>query len=211
MILQDIYDPAIKIGLAAVVGGIIGAEREYRNKTAGLKTIVLICIGSTLFTILSYQIGNEPDRIAANIITGIGFLGAGVIFKDEGKVSGITTASTIWMTAALGMCIGIGNYVLTFIMILAVLMVLVAFARIEDYFDTIHKVYTYSILVKANTIQKEELQTLLKNANLKTSEMKLFKKEDKILFNVSASGHPQHHESFIRNIFSREEVLEFSY
>src|SRR3954464_9304347 len=92
------------IFLSIVVGLIVGAEREYKSKSAGLRTLMLVCVGSCTFTILSIKIGTaHPDRLAANIITGIGFLGAGAIFKDENKINGVTTACTIWITASLGM------------------------------------------------------------------------------------------------------------
>src|ERR1700748_177102 len=101
-------DIIIKLVLAIVIGGAIGAEREYRSKSAGFRTLTLICLGATLFTILSQYIGGagNPDRIASNIATGIGFVGAGVIFKGDSahsKVNGITTAAMIWVVAALGM------------------------------------------------------------------------------------------------------------
>ncbi len=105
-----------KLVLAVIVGGAIGAEREYRSKSAGFRTLTLICLGATIFTILSQFIGGagNPDRIASNIVTGIGFVGAGVIFKEtlHSKVNGITTAAMIWVTAALGMGIGAGCLVL---------------------------------------------------------------------------------------------------
>ncbi|MFM8473553.1 MAG: MgtC/SapB family protein, partial [Candidatus Kapaibacterium sp.] len=107
-------EDVVKLMLAVVVGGLIGLEREYSSKAAGFRSIVLICIGSTLFTMLSLQLGGaaNADRIAANIITGIGFIGAGVVFKDGVSITGITTASSIWATAALGMAIGGGHYLL---------------------------------------------------------------------------------------------------
>jgi len=93
------------------IGTAIGLEREYRSKAAGLRTMIMICLGSTIFTQLSISLGgSNPDRIAASIVSGIGFLGAGVIFKDGLSVSGITTATTIWITAALGMAVGVGEY-----------------------------------------------------------------------------------------------------
>ena len=110
--MQDII---LKLFLSVVIGGAIGAEREYRSKSAGFRTMTLICLGATLFTIFSQYIGagGNPDRIASNIVTGIGFVGAGVIFKGDsfGKVNGVTTAAMIWVTAALGMGIG-GGYLL---------------------------------------------------------------------------------------------------
>ncbi|HEX7844380.1 MAG TPA: MgtC/SapB family protein, partial [Chitinophagaceae bacterium] len=83
--------------LAALWGGVVGAEREYRSKSAGFRTMIMISVGSCFFTMMSAFIGagNNPDRIASNIVTGIGFLGAGVIFRGDNRVNGITTAATI--------------------------------------------------------------------------------------------------------------------
>ena len=101
-----------KILVAILCGGILGFEREYQNKSAGFRTIILITLGATIFTIISQRIGGSDDRIAANIITGIGFIGAGVIFKGSLDVKGLTTAAVIWIAAAIGMSIGIGEYLL---------------------------------------------------------------------------------------------------
>src|SRR6187551_1440768 len=99
--------------LVIIVGGLIGAEREYRSKSAGFRTMILICLGSFLFTTFSIHIsGGTNDRIASNIVTGIGFLGAGVIFKSDNRVNGITTAATIWAVAALGMGIALDEFIL---------------------------------------------------------------------------------------------------
>src|SRR5947199_1519622 len=109
-------DPAIPIRLllAAVLGGLIGIEREIRDKPAGLRTNILICVGSALFMSLSAQIaqllGGDPTRIAAQIISGIGFLGAGAVLHSHGFVMGLTTAATIWVVAGVGMAIGSGMY-----------------------------------------------------------------------------------------------------
>lgn len=96
------------------LGVILGLEREMKDKAAGLRTITIISLGSTLFTIMSYKIGlvtgTETTRIASYIVSGIGFLGAGVIFKDEASINGLTTASIIWVAAAIGMSIGFGQY-----------------------------------------------------------------------------------------------------
>ena len=104
-----LLDELTKIGLSLLLGSLLGLEREYQNKPAGFRTIALICVGATLFTILSYRLGNSVsvDRVAANIITGIGFIGAGVIFKNNNTVYGLTTASTIWLAAGLGMAVGV--------------------------------------------------------------------------------------------------------
>ena len=87
----------LKILLAVIAGGLIGIEREFRDKAAGFRTLIFICTGACLFTILSAKLApNDSVRIAANIVTGVGFLGAGVILRDGGKVIGLTTAAMIW-------------------------------------------------------------------------------------------------------------------
>jgi putative Mg2+ transporter-C (MgtC) family protein len=95
---EDVY----KLLLSFLLGAIIGTEREYRSKSAGLRTMILIAVGSTLFTILSIKISSDAGRIAANIVTGIGFIGAGIIFRENNRVVGITTAAIVWVTAAAG-------------------------------------------------------------------------------------------------------------
>ena len=99
----------VKMLLAVALGGVIGFERELHEKAAGVRTIILITLASTLFTLTSIEIaGNaDPGRVAAQIVTGVGFLGGGVILKERGSVVGITTAATIWMAAAIGVAIGI--------------------------------------------------------------------------------------------------------
>ena len=102
----------IALVLISVIGGaIVGVEREKREKPAGLRTLVLVCLGSTVFTMCSYAFTTttaDSGRVAAQIVTGIGFLGAGVILHSGGLVIGATTAATVWMIAAMGMTIGIG-------------------------------------------------------------------------------------------------------
>jgi putative Mg2+ transporter-C (MgtC) family protein len=112
----------VRLGLAAVLGGIIGAERELRDREAGLRTHMLVSIGSCLFTVISAYgfrdvlngnaalVRTDPTRIAAQIVTGIGFLGAGAIIRQGFSVRGLTTAATLWLTAAIGMAAGAGYY-----------------------------------------------------------------------------------------------------
>lgn len=115
--------------LAAAIGGLIGAERELRRKSAGFRTNIIIALGSAVFTISSLTMAPEgdPTRIAAQIVTGIGFLGAGTILRNRDGVHGLTTAATVWVNAALGVAAGGGQYRLAIIagaITLAVLFVL---------------------------------------------------------------------------------------
>ena len=104
----------IRVFLAAVLGAIIGLEREVHHKPAGLRTNILICIGAAVFTIISKEMvaGTEDSltRIASQIVTGVGFLGAGAIIQDRGGVHGLTTAATIWLVSSIGMACGAGMY-----------------------------------------------------------------------------------------------------
>jgi len=100
-----------RIALAAVLGAVIGVQREYRGNPAGIRTLALVCMGSALFADLSRLYGDQ-DRIAAQIVSGVGFLGAGLIFREGYSVKGVTTAATIWATAAVGVAIGIEGYII---------------------------------------------------------------------------------------------------
>lgn len=100
-----------RIALAAALGSVIGLEREYRGYPAGVRTMALVCMGAALFTDTSSLLGGDPGRLASNIVTGIGFLGAGLIVREGGSVRGITTAATIWSTAAVGVAVGAEAYI----------------------------------------------------------------------------------------------------
>ncbi len=122
-------EAGLRLLLAAVLGGIIGFQREKANKPAGLRTHILICLGSALFTVVSVLgfTGNvDPSRIAAGVVTGIGFIGAGVIFRGMrgDKVMGITTAASIWVTAAIGIAAGAGLYIIASVVAMVTVLVL---------------------------------------------------------------------------------------
>ncbi|MBP3942919.1 MgtC/SapB family protein [Sphingobacteriaceae bacterium WQ 2009] len=122
----------IRIVVAILCGSAIGLEREYRNKAAGFRTVVLICFGSAVFTVISVMLpGESDDRIAANIVTGIGFLGAGVIFKGKLSVMGLTTAAVIWATAAVGMMAGMGELQIAGFLTACMVLILAVFHKIE--------------------------------------------------------------------------------
>ncbi len=107
---------ALRLLMAAVLGGAIGFQREKTGKPAGLRTHMLICMGATIFTLVSSYAfhGNvDPSRVAAGVVTGVGFLGAGAIFSrtGDGYITGLTTAATIWVVAGIGVAVGAGLYV----------------------------------------------------------------------------------------------------
>jgi putative Mg2+ transporter-C (MgtC) family protein len=112
-----------RMALAAVLGAAIGLEREYRGYPAGVRTMALVCMGSALFADSTSLFGGDPSRVAAQIVSGIGFLGAGLIFREGFTVKGVTTAATIWTTAAVGVAVGAQVYIVaTFATLFAVIL-----------------------------------------------------------------------------------------
>jgi putative Mg2+ transporter-C (MgtC) family protein len=137
---SDTIQILIQLTLAAALGMLIGSEREYRGKAAGLRTYMLVALGSALFTVLSSQalLGDsslqihDPTRIAAQIVVGIGFLGAGLIIFHRGHVEGLTTAAGLWTTAAIGMAVGFGFYTISIYTTVLVLVVLWALRYLDQ-------------------------------------------------------------------------------
>lgn len=125
------YDDILKAVLSLLAGCILGYEREVKNNSAGLKTIALICLGSTIYAILSQNFGGEGDSfsIAAGIISGIGFLGAGVIYKEGVTIYGLTTAGVIWVSAAIGMAIGFGELYIALIFLISNMVIIYFFGN----------------------------------------------------------------------------------
>ena len=128
-------DAFLRLALAAGLGGAIGLEREFHQKPAGLRTNMLIALGSALFAILSVELGagaGSPDRIAAQVVTGIGFLGAGAILRSGDHIHGLTTAATIWVNAAIGMAAGLGSYTVATVAAAITLVVLALLPIMEN-------------------------------------------------------------------------------
>jgi putative Mg2+ transporter-C (MgtC) family protein len=118
----------LRLLLSAVLGGVIGFERERAKKPAGLRTHTLICLGACLFTVVSiYGFGGDVARVAAGVVTGIGFIGAGAIIRGgrEGIIAGLTTAATIWSVAGIGLAAGAGLYLVAVVATLLILLVLI--------------------------------------------------------------------------------------
>jgi putative Mg2+ transporter-C (MgtC) family protein len=133
---MPIFDLAQRLLLAAGLAAAIGLEREYRQKPAGLRTNMLIGLGSALFTMISTTMAvGGSDRIAAQVVTGVGFLGGGAILRSGNDVHGMTTAATIWVNAAIGMAAGAGQFALATATTVLTLVVLAVLAPAEEYFD----------------------------------------------------------------------------
>ena len=206
-----------KLILAIIIGGAIGAEREYRSKSAGFRTLTLICLGAALFTILSELIGikGAPERIASNVVVGIGFVGAGVIFKgDSGlnKVNGITTAAMIWVTAALGMAIGAGFEWIAVITCLLILIVLFIFSLLEGWIDRVNQIRNYKIVCSFENQTLHRYEVLFTTHKLKFKRIRQTKSASEVITGEwVVQGSEQNHRHFIHEILKDPSVKAFEF
>lgn len=198
--------------MVILVGGLIGAEREYRSKSAGFRTMILICLGSFLFTTFSKFMSDiSPDRVASNIVTGIGFLGAGVIFKSDNRVNGITTAATIWAVAALGMGIADGAYYVVLASTILVLASLLLLTKLEFVIDRINQMHTYKIVSPYKEELFKEYEDIIEDCHLSYKRIKRTKSGDNItgIWHVQGSG--KNHNRFTKRMLHHPDVKEFEF
>ncbi|WP_177222703.1 MgtC/SapB family protein [Chitinophaga sp. YR627] len=202
----------LKVIVAIVIGGLLGLEREYRHKAAGMRTLTLICLGSTLFTILSVELGypSSPDRVASNILTGVGFIGAGVIFKGDFTIDGITTAATIWIASALGIAIGMSHYVLAAFSLAMVLLLLMGLKALEGNIGRWREKRTYTISYPADQYKAEELTALFRQHNV-TFKLLLQSKKDALIENkYEVSGKPHAMAAITDFLLSDKNIHHFA-
>jgi putative Mg2+ transporter-C (MgtC) family protein len=169
---------AVKLVLAILCGGAIGFERELSRKAAGLRTNVLICMGSALFMIVSRHIGGgapytDPARLVAQVVTGIGFLGAGVILQARGSVTGLTTAATIFVVAAVGITIGEGMFGLALLSTALIIIVLVVLRRVERFVIRRQRMFHYSLKTRDPAQFLESLMDLLERQHLQLEDFEV--------------------------------------
>ncbi len=209
--MDIVPEDLIKLMLAIAIGGFIGAEREYRDKAAGFRTIILITVGSTLFTLYSINLGRGVDatRIAANIVTGIGFLGAGAILRTPGRILGLTTASTIWITAALGVGIGGGEYAITIAAAMAVFVVLWLFPWLEGWIDKIRETRTYEVVCLAEPELLAGLERKFAEHHLRIGTRKRVRSGQEMFLTWRVTGRPKAHEALVDEFLLLKGIREF--
>ena len=202
----------LRIALSVVAGGIIGAEREYRSKSAGFRTIILISMGACLFTILSAFINPaEPERIAVGIVSGIGFLGAGVIFKSDNRVTGLTTAATIWIAAAIGMAIGAGYYIYAGAACGLALLVLMLLTYLEDFIDKINQIRNYKIVCNYDNDKLKHYEKRIRHYHLSFKRVTQTRNKDELCGIWVVQGSEKNHENFIAEILQDDSVTSFEF
>jgi putative Mg2+ transporter-C (MgtC) family protein len=203
---------ALRLLISFGVGAAIGLEREYRSKAAGLRTMIMICLGSTIFTEISIHLGaNNPDRLAANIVTGIGFLGGGVIFKDGLTITGITTATTIWISAALGMAVGAGEYFIAVVGSGVVLIVLTVLEKVQGVVERIHQTRTYKIFFELSGGFDHVLEKAIKDIGLGYKKRRDQKDGQSFILIYEVYGKEIQLEKFNQLLKDDRRVTAFSY
>jgi putative Mg2+ transporter-C (MgtC) family protein len=211
MDLSIYFEEAAQVSFAFVIGAVIGLEREFRSKPAGFRTMILICVGSCLYTILSKESNTvSPDRIASNIVTGIGFIGAGVIFKEGITVNGLTTAALIWVTAALGMAVGYHNYTLAISVSVIVVLTLFVLEPVQRFINNLHRVKDYRIkTVSVGKKFKEEFEQFFSSNDMTYRCMKTVKEDNDAVY-LYRIGSPDRNYDAVNNfLLTHAEVKSF--
>jgi putative Mg2+ transporter-C (MgtC) family protein len=207
-----------RVVFAILCGGLIGLERELKNKPAGIKTNILICLGSAVYSSISILTSlahssngyyGDPSRIAAQIVSGIGFLGGGTIIQARGTILGLTTAATIWVVAALGICIGIGHYDIAVAMAVIVVLVLVLTNLFED--RVLGRSLTFAVEIVAEdpegNVRLSINQSLAQN-NLVLDDFDLSSRGGDSVMTCRYNGHRADHKKFVLDLWSTSGIRE---
>ena len=209
---------APKIFFSIVCGGLVGLERELKNKPAGIKTNILICVGSALYTSVSVLISmslsesghyGDPARIAAQIVSGVGFLGGGTIIQSRGTIVGLTTAATIWVVAAIGICIGIGYADIAVLISISVVLILVATNIFEDKVLGRSLTFACEIVVDdpQGVVRQAVNQALAKN-DLVLDDFDIASKGEYSVLTMRYNGHRGDHKKFILDLWGTAGIRE---
>ncbi len=215
-------DLMLQIGLATLLGGAIGMERELGGKPAGLRTNILICIGSVLYTHLSLAMlsaasatgvvpaGTDTTRVAAQIVTGVGFIGAGTILHARGAVVGLTSAATIWVVAAIGVALGSGYYLEGVGTTLAVLVVLAGLGRAERIVQRRSMRATITIHARTGPSVVEDLETLVRRTGLELISISQRQENVDIVLELELRGSKRLYDQAVVTLLHHDHVRTVS-
>jgi putative Mg2+ transporter-C (MgtC) family protein len=208
-------DLIAKLALAVLMGGAIGLERQIAGKASGLRTNILICLGSALIMDLSMNLGvsfadatrvGDPGRIAAQVVTGIGFIGAGTIMQSRGAITGLTSAATIWMVAAIGLTVGAGFFVEALGATALVLIVLAGLGRVEYRLLRMQRSHPATVRTKPG-VSLEWLKTALFSDGITIVKAQIFDHHDDRVFELELKGPARQFEIARAEMLDRDEVL----
>lgn len=202
-----------KILLAALLGAVIGLEREWSGKSAGFRTMILVSMGAALFTIVSYKMTGigTADRIASNVVTGIGFLGAGLIFRNDTGSHGLTTATAVWAAAAIGMCAGVGYYWLAIFCTGLVWAVLVVFFRMQLHLNKMMDTRQYKILYRSTEQHALDYKDFFNVKTFRVLENKQLKTNGTIMYLWTIRANQAAHDKAVAALLKDECVIDLEY
>ena len=203
------WEMPARLMLALVLGSVVGFERALRDKPAGFRTNILICLGACVFTIASQVLAGpvvDQTRIAAQIVTGVGFLGAGAIIRDAKGIVGLTTAATIWAMAAIGMAVGFGQYALALEGTVAVMLVLLGFPFIGTWVEMRRDLQEYRLTAAKSQEQLERVEELFVRTKLRIVMRDYYEKGDEIVFSIKALGPRDTHRQLRRELLLRDDI-----
>ncbi|NVM04152.1 MAG: MgtC/SapB family protein [Candidatus Helarchaeota archaeon] len=212
--MESLLDTTIKIFFSIVLGGLVGLEREIKQKPAGLRTNILICLGSTIIMIVSLNLSKvygsivDPSRIAAQVVTGIGFIGAGAIIRARGSVYGLTTAATIWVIAGIGLAIGNGYYLAALITTFVIMIILNLGTKLEKRFKPIEDKKRYTIISVNTESVFNAIENIINISPLEMEEMKIEKFNNKIRFHIAFKGKSEIQKEFLEKMIKTEGIEE---
>lgn len=206
-------DVLLKLLLAFFLGGVIGFEREISQKEAGLRTNILIAVASTLLTIISQKIAlsaeiSDPLRIPGQIVSGIGFLGAGAIIQARFAIQGLTTAATIWTVASIGIAVGSGHYVIAFVMTILVVTVLIGLKYLTR---TIHEnrgIFLHKITVKDDIQHIYDLRETLSELNIRIQKFDFIKKSGRYILEMAIQTSRTKNKNFLEKAILLSGIIE---
>ncbi len=205
----------LKILLASALGGLIGLERELSGKEAGLRTNILIAIGSTLFTALSFKIvklsgSGDPTRIIAQVVTGVGFIGAGSIIRSKISVHGLTTAATIWTVSAIGVVIGSGFYLTAFLVTILLVFILNIFKHVSGHIKNKIKLSSFSLTTKNKLSIVTNIKNIVMECGINHFEWSVKKVKSGYTIELSISSTDIKKKKFMEKIMEMDGISEFS-
>ena len=203
----------VQLVLAVVLGGAIGLERELKGKPAGLRTNILISIGATVFTVLSIRRAAErgdPGRVAAQILAGVGFIGAGTILHTRGAVTGLTSAATIWVVAAIGMALGTGAYVEAVGTTVLVVVVLTGLASLEKVVAARSSLTRLIIHARPGPDTLEEIEDLVTRTGLELERIEARQENVDLVVELDARGPKRLHDQLLIGLMHHPTVRSVS-
>jgi putative Mg2+ transporter-C (MgtC) family protein len=206
-----------RLALAVLLGGMVGVERELSGKPAGLRTNILICLGSALLMDLSITIGvvdgervGDPARIAAQVVSGIGFLGAGTIMQARGEVVGLTTAATIWVVAAIGLAVGAGHRAEAIAAALLVTLVLTALSWLERWMLSFRRVVSGTIHMHRDA-RFEEISPIFRQSRIGIQSKKITEEAEGLVYRLQLVGPSRQYDRLAEELMHRAEVISVEF